>query len=130
MSARRPPSLKVLSGTARPDRIASDMPALPAIDAAPSPPSWMTNLDSIREWQRLAPVLAVNRLLHVGNISILAQLCALHGRLVELWTAGSTPTAALLSAYRALSGDLGLSGMALPAPGDKPNRFSNNGKRR
>jgi len=130
MTYRKPASLKLLANTARPDRAESAPLALPALDSVPPAPTWMTNLDSIREWQRLAPVLTVNRLLHEGNIAMLGQLCALHGRLVEMWTGGKTPTAALLSAYRGLCNTLGLSGMALAPPADKPNRFANNGTKR
>ena len=130
MTARKHDHLKLLAGTGRADRAAPATPALPALDAVPTAPAWLTNIDAVREWRRLAPVLVVNRLLHEGNVAMLGQLCALHGRLVEMWTGGETPTAALLSAYRALSVSLGLSSMALSPPANKPNRFLLNGKRR
>lgn len=124
MTTRKPASLKLLAGTARADRAAPATPALPAIDTTPNPPLWLTNVDAVKEWRRLSPILVANHLLHQGNVSLLGQLCALHGRLVEMWTGGATPTAALLSAYRGLYNAMGLSSMALQAPADpKTNRF-------
>lgn len=130
MTARRPDHLKLLAGTARPDRAAPATPALPAIEAVPPPPPWMTNLHAVKEWNRLAPVLVACKLLNAGTVGLFAQMCAVHGRLVQMWAEGSTPTAALLSAYRALCNELGLSSMTLPAAVDKSNRFLNIGKRR
>lgn len=130
MTCRKPTALKLLASTARPDRIAPATSALPVLDAVPTPPSWLTNVDAVKEWRRLSPVLVATRLLHEGNVAMLGQLCALHGRLVEMWIGGKTPTAALLSAYRGLCNTLGLSGMVLAPPADKPNRFANNGTKR
>lgn len=129
MTARKPPSLKLIAGTSRGDRAAPDGPALPAIDSVPPAPNWLPNAHATREWKRLAPVLVINRLLHAGNISAFAQLCALHGKLVSMWSAGETPNASLLSAYRGLSGELGLLSMSVPVM-KRDNRFTNNAKRR
>lgn len=123
MTARKPDHLKLLTGTARADRVAPATPALPPIDAVPIPPAWLTNLEAVREWHRLAPVMVACKLLNTGNLQILVQVCALHGRLVEMWTAGATPTAALIMAFRKLSNDLGLTNIQTPTPAAKPNRF-------
>lgn len=130
MTARRPDYLKLLANTARPDRVAAATPALPPIDAVPIPPAWLTNVQAVREWHRLAPVMVACKLLNAGNLQTLVQVCALHGRLVEMWTGGETPTAALIMAFRKLSNDLGLTSFPTPTPPSKPNRFSVNGKRR
>ena len=131
MTARKPDRLKLLAGTARPDRTSPGAPALPLLDAVPSAPAWLVNLDALREWHRLAPVLVANRLLHAGNLGVFGQYCALHGHLIAAWQSDLTPTAAMLSAYRALSVALGLAGMALSAPADsKPNRFAEIANRR
>lgn len=82
------------------------------------------------EFKRLAAVLAVNKLLTAGNSALLAHLAMLHARVTAAWTAGETPTAALMTVYRRLCGDLGLTHMTLPAPADKLNRFLLNGKKR
>jgi len=123
MTARKPDSLKLVTGTFRPDRAAPG-PALPALDAVPERPSWLTDVNAVKEWQRLVTVMAANKLLNAGNVGLLAQLCALHGLLVKIWAAGNVPTAALIASYRGLSGCLGLLSMSMPAsPGAKPNRF-------
>ncbi len=124
MTMRKANHLKLLAGTSRPDRIAREGPALPAVRDVPSPPSWMTNDAALEEWKKLAPLLAVNKLLTEGNVSLLGHACMLHGRLVEIWGAGEAPTAALLSAHRSICASLGLLGMNFPAAkSEKPNRF-------
>lgn len=130
MTARRHDHLKLLSGTGRPDRAAPETSALPTLDAIPSPPTWLTSIDAVKEWNRLASVLVANRLLTSGNVGLFGQLCALHGCLIQAWASDTAPTAALISAYRSLCNELGLSSMSLPAHADKPNRFSNNAKLR
>lgn len=129
MTARRPDHLKLLAGTARADRAAPETAALPPIGDAPPAPDWLPNAFAANEWRRLAPVLVANKLLNDGNLNVFAQLCALHGRLVQLWTAGATPTAAMISAFRALSGELGLLSMSLPAAKPK-NRFARHARLR
>ena len=129
MTARRPPVLKLLAGTSRPDRAAPEGSALPALDGVPPAPGWMTNPHARREWRRLAPILTANKLLTAGNLGIFVQLCALQGRLVETWVDGATPTAALLMTHRAHCVSLGLLGMT-PLPAAKPgNAFTNNKRR-
>lgn len=90
----------------------------------------MRDVAAIEEFNRLAPLLAANRLLSEGNVALLGHLCMLHSRLSQSWGSGSTPTAALLTIYRRLSNDLGLTHLVLPTPAGTPNRFSTNGKRR
>jgi hypothetical protein len=129
--AKSPRTLRLLKGTLQ--RCRDDAPemGLPMIDGVPTPPSWMTNLDAVKEFQRLAPILAANRLLTQGNVPILGQYCAMHGRLVEMWAAKMTPTASFLNAFRAFANGLGLTSMRLPAvPTTKPNIFAENAKRR
>ena len=125
MTGRKPDALKLLAGTARRDRAATNVPALPPVTAVPTPPAWLADLTAVREWHRLAGTLAACKLLTEGNVGTLAQLCALHAKLVSTWNEGLTPKAALISAYRGLSHDLGLTGMATAAPASntESNRF-------
>jgi len=126
---KAPRHLKLLKGTLQACR---DKPAgagLPALDAA-TPPAWMQDVVAVAEFRRLAGVLAANKLLTAGNVALLAHLAMLHARLTAAWSTGETPTAALMTVYRRLSGDLGLTALSLPAPAaSKPNRFLM-GKRR
>src|SRR6266513_5678352 len=109
--AKAPAHLKLLRGThSRPPSVGSKTPALPVINVVPSAPAWLTNVDAVREWNRLAPVLTANRLLHAGNLGLLAQLCAVHGRLVQIWSSDGRANAALVATYRMLSNSLGMLG--------------------
>ena len=127
MTARKHDHLKLLAGTARPDRAVREGPALPLFAAPPPPPAWLANIDALSEWHRLAPLLVANRLLTAGNIALFGQLCALHGRLVEMWRTGDLPHAAHLAALRSLSNALGLLSISVPAPKSN-NRFLSNFK--
>lgn len=100
-----PKHLKVINGSERPAIEAID---LPAVESVPQPPDWMPSMHAIKEWNRLAPILVANKLLSVGDLSTLAHLCSVHGKLVQLWTAGETPTGHMLAQYNALSSSFGL----------------------
>ena len=130
--SKTPRHLKLLRGTLQPCRdVSPSTAALPAIEAAPIPPAWLQDLTAIAEFKRLAAVLTVNRLLTAGNVDLLAHVCMLHARITAMWTAGETPSAALLAIFRKLSGDLGLTHLPTQAPAAaKPNRFLINAKRR
>ncbi len=121
--------LKILKGTLQPSRDAPEGAALSPVDSAPPRPAWLNNPDAVREFDRLAPLLLANKILTDGNVGVFVQMCALHGRLVAMWTEGTTPSAAMLSTYRALCNALGLLGMKLPAAGGKPNWFADHAKR-
>ena len=74
----------------------------------PDPPDWLSSNHAVEEWHRLAPALhGVGLLTEVGT-AVLGHLCAIHGRLVQLWIAGETPTASLLGQYRGLVNDFGM----------------------
>lgn len=125
-------NLKVVAGTARPDRIAPVI-EMPTISAPPAP-DWMPNGHAVKEWDRLAAILAANRLLTEASLSALGQMCALHGKIVQLYAAGESPNASLIAQYRALANDFGLTPVAqgkVRPHGEAPakNEFSNNGKR-
>jgi hypothetical protein len=96
----------------------------------PTPPPWLVNLVALAEWRRIAPALAANKMLTVGNLDTLADYVMLVARFRESWLSNATPNAALLAIRRKLAGDLGLSAMNLPTPSAKPNRFTNNALRR
>ena len=59
-----------------------------------------------------APVLVANGLLTEGGVSVFAIMCAVHGKLVQMWAAGQSPNGALLAAYRGLANDFGLTPVA------------------
>jgi hypothetical protein len=100
-----PKHLKVINGSERPTIQTVD---LPPVDTVPEPPDWLPSMHAVKEWHRLTPILVANKLLSTGDLSTLAHLCAVHGKLVQLWTAGETPTGHMLAQYNSLAGSFGL----------------------
>ena len=96
--SKKPEIVKSLRGSSRNDRKADTVP-LESVDALPAPPDWLPNAFAVREWDRLGPILVNFGLLTESGLSALAHLCALHGRIVQLWTAGMAPTGHLYSQY-------------------------------
>lgn len=129
-------ALKVISGTNQPCR-AAPPPAveLPPVIDVPAPPKWLKNRHAIAEWKRLAPILTANKLLTEGGLSAFGHMCALHGEVVELWVAGESPTASLISTLQSMINDFGLTPVAQGKvkphgdEGKKANKFASNGKR-
>ena len=131
---RKPHNLKVVAGTDRPDREPAAGVDLPLVGDVPTAPDWLPNAHAIKEWNRLAPILTANRLLTEAGLSTFGMLCALHGKIVQLYTAGESPTGHMLAQLRGLANDFGLTPVAQGKvkPGgekEKSNRFAGNGKR-
>lgn len=133
---RKPTSLKVVAGTDRPDRDPPEAVDLPLVSGVPQAPDWLPNAHAIKEWDRLAPILHANKLLTEAGLSALGQLCALHGKTVQLYAAGEAPVASMVAQLRGLMNDFGLTPVAqgkVRSSGevDKPgNAFANNGAKR
>lgn len=131
---KRPPKLKLIAGTSRCDRPEVEPVALPVLESLPCAPDWLPNVHAIKEWDRLAPILHGVGLLTGAGLSALGMLCALHGKLVQLWAAGESPNAAMLASYRNMVNDFGLTPVAqgkVKASGQKEteNKFAKFGKR-
>lgn len=131
---RKPLALKLLQGTTRPDRPTPPHVEYPLVTAAPEPPEWLQDPRAVAEWTRLVPILMGVGLLSEASIGSLAILCATFGAIAGLVSQGQPPPASLLSVYRALAGDFGLSAVAQqklhPAPTPEPsNRFANLARR-
>lgn len=106
---RRPSNLKLISGTARTDREVPELVNLPLVADTPPAPDWLPNAHAVKEWDRLVKMLVANKLLAEADLGPLGHLCALHGKIVQLWTAGETPTGHLLAQFNTLSQAFGLS---------------------
>jgi phage terminase small subunit len=134
--AKKPTALKAISGTRQPSREAPP-PAveLPVVKDVPEAPDWLPNAHAVKEWDRLAPILTNNGLLTEGGLSALAMLCALHGKIVQLYSAGEAPTASMVSTLQSMINDFGLTpvaqGKVKPNGVEKPkgNKFATNGRR-
>lgn len=106
--SKKPRQLKAIAGTERRDREAPEGLKFDTLSEAPEAPDWLPNAHAVKEWDRCAPILAANHLLTELNVSMLGHLCALHGKIVQLYSAGESPTAHLCSQYQKLCGDFGL----------------------
>lgn len=106
---RKPRALKVVAGTDQPCRREPDPVNLPALDEVPAAPGWLPNAHAQKEWLRLAPILVTNKLLAAADLSALGHLCAVHGKMVQLWSAGEAPTGHMVAQYNALAAAFGLS---------------------
>jgi|SRR5690606_25575547 len=131
---KKPHNLKVIAGTDRKDRAEGERVELPLVDEIPAAPDWLPNVHAVKEWDRLAPILFHAGLLTEGGLSGLAHMCALHGKIVQIWNSGEAPTGHLYAQYKSFYTDYGLTplaqGKVAGAGGEKKaNRFSNNGKR-
>ena len=107
---------------------------MPLVDGVPDPPDWLPNAHAIKEFKRLAPILHRVGLLTEAGVTAFAQMCALHGKIVQLWAAGESPTGHMLAQYRNLVNDFGLTpvaqGKVRPSGEEKKgNKFAGNGKR-
>lgn len=109
---RKPTALKVVAGTDRPDREAPAAAELSLVSDVPPAPDWMPNAHARKEWERLAPILHANKLLTEAGLSALGQLCALHGKTVQLYAAGEAPVASMVAQLRGLMNDFGLTPVA------------------
>lgn len=129
---KKPNNLKVITGSRQPKT--AEFVDFPVLDELPEAPNWLPNPHAVKEFDKLARILHANKLLTEGGVGALAQMCALYGKMVQLWSAGETPTGHMVAQYRALVNDFGLTPVAqgkVAASGEKPagNKFANNGKK-
>lgn len=133
----KPSNLRVISGTNKPSKEKQATSTLDKpLEEVPKAPSWLPNVHAVREWNRLAPILHRRKTLTESSLSGLATLCALHGKLVQIWAAGETPGAPLLAQYRGYMMEFALtpaSAARVPNNGheedETENPFSRNGRR-
>jgi phage terminase small subunit len=136
MASKKPQSLKIISGTDQPCRRddGAQLFVEEPLTEAPPPPDWLPNAHAMREWNRLAPILAVNKLLTESSMQSLGVLCACYGKIVQLYAAGESPNASQLAQYRGMAAEFGLTPLSQSrlkpnAEPEKENRFSKHGKR-
>lgn len=124
---------KRLSGSDRPDSKAGPIP-FTALEVLPKPPDWLSNHFALQEWNRLGALLVEQRLLTEAGLSAFGNLCCIHGDILQLRVAGCTPKGSLLSVYRSLTKDFGLTPNAplpvkLGSHAASANRFTQHGTR-
>ena len=106
---KKPPHLKAVAGTVRADREPPPGVEFAPMDGIPPPVDWLPNAHAVNEWRRLAPILVANKLLAEADLSAFGHMCALHGKMVQLWTAGEAPTGHMVAQYNTLASAFGLS---------------------
>ncbi len=133
--ARKPtaPNLKVLSGTARPDRQAPDMPEFDLVNEFPSPPQHL-NFDGVEMWNNLGKQLVSARVLQVVDLYCLEQLCFNWQMFRKKAKAEMELTSAETMALKAMFSEFGMtpasrSKVTSGAEKPKQNSFSGNGKK-
>lgn len=131
---RKPAQLKAIAGTERKDRAPESSVEMQPVAYVPQSPDWMPNAHAIKEWDRLVPILMANKLLTEAALGPLAHMCALHGKIVQLYAAGEAPTASMSGTLRNLQNDFGLTPVAqgkVKSAGDAKagNQFEGIGKR-
>jgi hypothetical protein len=127
--AKRPEHLKLVSGTARDDRVDENAIKLPILEVLPAPVDWLPNVHAVKEWERLMPILVANRIIAEADLSAFGHMCALHGKMVQLWAAGEAPTGHMMAQYNALASTFALapgwrSKVKISADKDTGNKFS------
>lgn len=135
MRGRKPtaPALKVLAGTARPDREVPDAPEYDLIDDFPEAPQHL-NPDGVEMWRTLGPQLVAARVLQVVDLYSLEQLCFAWQRFRQKAKAGMELTAAEDTSLKSLFSEFGMtpaSRRKVASGGEKPkgNAFAKNGRR-
>jgi len=133
----KPVQFKALAGTIRNDRDEGKMEAilnLSPMSYVPPCPDWMPNAHAVKAWERIAPILVANKLLAETDIETFGQMCALTGKVIQLYAAGETPGASMLGILRTMQNDFGMTPAArgkvkqmAETPAD--NKFSKNGTR-
>lgn len=128
-----PPTLKVLAGTNRPDREATEAPEFDLIEDFPEPPQHL-NRDGADMWNQLGPQLVAAKVLQVVDLYSLEQLCFAWQCFRKKAKADMEATAAELTALKALFSEFGMtpaSRRKVSAGGakDSGNPFAKNGKR-
>lgn len=130
MRGRKPkhPHLKLIAGTARPDRVTAIATGTPVEDI-PTAPDWITSARGRAEFEVLARVLHGNKALAQEVLGPLAVTAALAGKIQDTFAAGETPQGAMIAQYRGMLADLGLTGIKRVREPERENPFLRNRKR-
>lgn len=133
---RKQANLKAISGTIQPCRSVPEDVQYETIDELPTAPDWLPNAHAVKEWDKLVRILHASNVLTEACLSPLEMMCALRGKIVQLYHAGETPSASLINALNAMQAGFGLPpsayGKIKPSSDgkEKTNKFANNIKRK
>ena len=133
----KPVHLKALAGDIRPCRDNSKIEAMANIELLtelPEAPNWLPNHFSVTSWDTTGRLLITNKLLASVDLQMFGQLCALEGKIIQLYTAGESPNASQIASLTGMYLQFGMSPMSrqkILTPKEKPadNKFAKNGTR-
>lgn len=132
---RKPSNLKAIAGTVQPCRSVPEDVQFDVLNELPTAPDWMPNAHAVKEWDKLVKILHASNVLTEACLSPLEMMCALRGKIVQIYNAGEMPSASLINALNAMQAGFGLPpsayGKVKPSSDgkEKTNKFANNGKR-
>ena len=86
--AKKPTALKVLAGNPGRRPLPEHEPEFDAVDT--SPPEYLQG-EALKQWEQLAPAMAVNGMLNVASRNALAVYCDLMGMYIEMRQSGERP---------------------------------------
>jgi phage terminase small subunit len=134
----KPIEMKRIAGTIQPCRDAAKIEAMNSmslLESLPDAPEWLPNAHAAKEWYNTGNIMIGYKMLTVGDLPALGQMCALHGKIVQLYSAGECPGASMIGALSAFYTSFGMTPMSRVKVKvglmDKPevNKFSKNGTR-
>jgi len=121
----KPPSLKVVAGTDRPDRRREKLTE--TVAGEPAKPGWLKGR-AAKAWAEKTAIYKARGQSVVGCEAALAQYCALEAALIEQFAKKITPPTSQFTAHRAYAGeffDTPASQFGLQKPG-KQGKFASN----
>lgn len=108
MPRRRTPNhLKIVRNTAQPVRMRPEELAFAPITGDIQPPDWL-EVHAMKEWKRIVPILQRKRVLSEADLSALAMMCMLHGKIVKASIGGVEVHAADTAQLRLYLSEFGL----------------------
>ena len=102
-----PTAIKEFRGNPGKRPLNHDEPKPELVDGLPQPPKWLKG-EAKREWNRVLPYLTGTKVLAKLDTGPLATYCLLHAEVVKAARKGEIPTAAVISQYRSLAGEFGM----------------------
>ncbi len=103
----KPPALKLLAGTSRPDREPADAPSFEPVREFPDPPQHL-NPDGAQAWNDLGPKLVAAGVLQEVDLYPLEQVCYAWQRFRQKAKAGMDMSASDDNALKALWSEFGM----------------------
>ena len=118
---RKPAALKLMEGTARPDREReeADYPLVTGSE----PPDWLINPIAVNEWRARVEQLEAAGILTTADLTALGYYCNMHARAVMKWDAGGEPSSAEVTQLRMMLNEFGFT----PTSRSKPAKASGEG---